>query len=301
MRYREFGKTGMRVSEVGFGAWGIGGAFGSMDRKDALSALARAEELGCNLVDTAGVYGDSEEILGHFLPARRDRWFVATKYSGQEGGLLALADRQLQKMGIEYIDFYQIHWAPRDEESHLYEALYQLKASGKARWIGVSLHTVEDIDYVLDRTQIDGFQIKFGLMDPQPFLTRRERLREAGVGIIVRSCLREGFLTGKFGPDATFTDERDQRSRWSREQIRETVEAAERFRFLEAMAGSMTVGAARYPLSFAETSTLILGTKSAAQADINFGQVPGDTLDAGTLERIERIQTEFPAPVRKKA
>src|SRR6476659_8917930 len=100
MRFRDFGKTGMRVSEVGFGAWGIGGDFGRIDKRDALAALVRAEELGCNFVDTAAVYGDSEDILGEFLPSRRDRWFVATKYSGQAGGLQALAERQLKKMQI---------------------------------------------------------------------------------------------------------------------------------------------------------------------------------------------------------
>jgi len=94
----------------------------------------------------------------------------------------------------------------------------------------------------------------------------------------------------------TTPDLQDQRSHWSRERIRETAEAAERFRFLEEEVGSMMLGAARYPLSFPETSTLILGTKSAAQADINFGQVPGSVLDARVLESIERIQAAFVDP-----
>lgn len=68
MRFRPFGRTGLSFSEVGFGAWGIGGDYGRVDRQQALPALARAEELGCNFVDTAGVYGTSEEILGEFLP-----------------------------------------------------------------------------------------------------------------------------------------------------------------------------------------------------------------------------------------
>jgi aryl-alcohol dehydrogenase-like predicted oxidoreductase len=299
MRFRDFGKTGMRVSEVGFGAWGIGGDFGRVDKRDALAALSRAEELGCNFVDTAAVYGDSEAILGEFLPSRRDRWFVATKYSGQDGGLQATAERQLGRMRTDYVDFYMIHWAPVGDEARLYEDLYRLKASGKARWVGVSLYSVEDIDYVLDHTEIDGFEFAVSLLDPQPFLGRRDRIRESGPGVIVRSSLREGFLTGKFGPDAVFTDPQDQRSHWSPEKIRETAGAAERFRFLEAVAGSMTVGAARYPLSFPETSTLILGTKSAAQADINFGQVPGGVLDEPTLERIERTQADLQSTRRR--
>jgi aryl-alcohol dehydrogenase-like predicted oxidoreductase len=291
MRYRDFGKTGMKFSEVGFGAWGIGGDFGRIAKRDALAALARAEELGCNFVDTAAVYGDSEDILGEFLPARRDRWFVATKYSGQEGGLLALAERQLARMRLDYFDFYMIHWAPSGDEEHLYDDLYRLKESGKARFIGVSLYTAQDIDDVIDHRKLDGFEIAFSLLDPQPYLSRRERIRESGLGVIVRSCLKEGFLTGKFGPDTVFDDPQDQRSHLSREEIRKTVAAAEQFRFLEQEVGSMTVGAARYTLSFPETSTLILGTKSATQADINFGQVPGSVLAQKVLDRIEQIQT----------
>jgi myo-inositol catabolism protein IolS len=293
MRFREFGTTGMQVSEVGFGAWGIGGDFGHIEKSDALAALSRAEELGCNFVDTAAVYGNSEEILGEFLPERRERWFVATKYSGQEMGLRALAERQLERMRLEYFDFYMIHWAPSGDDVRLYDDLYALKESGKARYVGVSLYTTKDIDYVLDHTRIDGFEIAVSLLDPQTFLARQDRIRQSGLGVIVRSSLKEGFLTGKFNPETVFTDPQDQRSRWSREKIRETAEATEHFRFLEEEVGSMTVGAARYTLSFPETSTLILGTKSAAQADINFGQVPGGVLDPHVLEKIERIQATF--------
>jgi hypothetical protein len=90
MPYRHFGATGLKVSELGFGAWAIGGkAYGAVDRQDSLKALARAEELGCNLVDTAMVYGDSELVLGEFLRGRRSRWVVATKYSFQPGGMTA--------------------------------------------------------------------------------------------------------------------------------------------------------------------------------------------------------------------
>ncbi len=293
MRYREFGRTGMEVSEVGFGAWGIGGDYGKIDRKDALDALAKAEDLGCNFVDTASVYGDSELVLGEFLPSRRDRWLVATKYSGQDVGLIATAENQLKRMGIDIIDFYQIHWAPRDDRKHLYDDLYRLKESGKVRFVGVSLGSAEDTDYVLDNTEIDGFQVPCSLLTPLPYLARLERIRQSGVGVIVRSCLEGGFLTGKFTADATFPDPRDRRHKWSQEQIREIYEAAERFRFLEEEVGSMLAGAARYPLTFPETSTLILGTKSATQAETNFGQVPGEVLGERVLEKIHAVQASL--------
>jgi aryl-alcohol dehydrogenase-like predicted oxidoreductase len=290
MRYRQFGKTGMRVSEVGFGAWGIGGAYGKLDRQVALAALAKAEELGCNFLDTASVYGDSELVLGDFLPARRDHWLVATKYSGQDAGLIATAESQLKRMGIDTIDFYQIHWAPRDDQKQLYDDLYRLKKSGKARFVGVSLGKVEDIDYVLDSTEIDGFQVPSSLLDPLPLLVRLDKVRERGVGIVVRSTLFGGFLTGKFSPETVFADPTDRRSKWPRENVLKTIASVERFRFLEQEVGSMTVGAARYPLSFPETSTVILGTKTPAQAEMNFGLVPGAVLSTEVLKKVRAIQ-----------
>jgi aryl-alcohol dehydrogenase-like predicted oxidoreductase len=293
MRLRDFGRTGMKVSEVGFGGWGIGGSYGAVERREALDALARAEELGCNFIDTAAVYADSELVIGEFLPGRRDRWILATKYSGQKEGFDATLESQLKRLGTDYIDFYQVHWAPGANEQELYEALYRAKKSGKARAVGVSLYTAHDIDYVLDNTELDGFQVKFSLLDPEPFLMRLDRIRERRPALIVRSALREGFLTGKYKRDARFTDPNDQRSKWTPGQVAATVDAVERFRFLEAESGSMVTGAARYPLSFAEVSTVILGTKSRAQADSNFGVVPGATLSPEALARVAQVQKDL--------
>ena len=294
MPYRRFGKTGLAVSEVGFGAWPIGGqSYGAVERGDSLNALARAEELGCNFVDTAQVYGDSELVLGEFLKGRRDKWLVATKFSGQAEGMSATLESQLRRLGTEAVDFYQIHWAPQGADENLYEELYQLKKAGKARFVGVSLRSVGNIDHVIEHTHIDGIQVPFSLLDPVPVLPRLRQLRDSGLAVIARSSLREGFLTGKFKRDVTFSDVNDQRSRWSREQIAAVVDQVERFRFLEAEAGSMLAAAVRYPLSFPEVSTVVLGTKSVAYADSNFGQLPGGRLTRTSLERVSRLQLEL--------
>lgn len=294
MRLRAFGATGLQVSEVGFGSWAIGGAgYGAVEKSASLNALARAEELGCNFVDTAAVYGESERVLGEFLAGRRSRWIVATKYSGQPQGMTAMLNEQLASLRTDAVDFYQIHWMPGAHEAALFEELSQLKAAGKARFIGVSLYTSKDIDGVLARPEIDGFQVAFNLLEPDPFLARRAAIAKQRKAIIVRSALREGFLAGKFKRDATFTDPNDQRSKWSREQIERTVDQVERFRFLEAEAGSMAVAAARYPLSFPEVSTVVMGTKSTSQADSNFGVAPGAGLSAAALERVRRVQIEL--------
>lgn len=212
MPYRRFGATGLQVSELGFGAWAIGGkAYGVVDRQDSLNALARAEELGCNLVDTAMVYGDSELVLGEFLRGRRSRWIVATKYSFQPPGMTATLERQLTRLGTDVVDFYQLH----SPDPGLLEELYGLKRAGKVRFVGVSLYSARDIDQVIDHSMLDGVQLRFSLLDPDPFLRRVARLRQSGLAVLVRSTLKEGFLTGKFKRDATFPDVNDQRHTWS--------------------------------------------------------------------------------------
>jgi aryl-alcohol dehydrogenase-like predicted oxidoreductase len=294
MNYRTFGKSGLKVSEVSFGAWGIGGsAYGAVDRAESLNALARAEELGCNFVDTAMVYGDSENVLGEFLKGRRDKWLISTKYSGQESGLEATLNEQLRRLGVDAVDFYMVHWAPAADENQLYEALYRVKKAGKSRLVGVSLYTIGDIRHVLKQTEIDGFMVAFSLLDPDPFLAKLDVIRKSGVGVIVRSSLKEGFLTGKYKRNAQFPDPNDQRHAWTPEQIARTVDAAERFRFLEKEAGSMLVAAACYPLCFRETSTVSLGTKSSRHADTNFGAVPHARLSDASLKRIQALQREM--------
>ncbi|HUL47809.1 MAG TPA: aldo/keto reductase [Steroidobacteraceae bacterium] len=298
MPYRRFGATGLQVSEVGFGSWAIGGkAYGAVDRRDSLRALARAEELGCNLVDTAMIYGDAERVLGEFLRNRRSRWIVATKYTYQPAGMTATLERQLQRLGTDVIDFYQLHWLPRDPR--LYEQLYALKKAGKVRFVGASIYSAGDIDHVIDRTHLDGVQLPFSLLDPDPFLLRVGRLRQSGLGVLVRSALKEGFLTGKFRSDATFPEPQDQRHRWSAAKIARTVEAVERLRFLEADAGSMVRAAVAYPLSYPEVSSVLLGTKTAAQAEGNFRQIPGARLGSAGLRRISALQDATDAGGRR--
>ncbi len=109
----------------------------------------------------------------------------------------------------------------------------------------------------------------------------------------MRSTLKEGFLTGKFKRDATFPDPADQRHGWTPAQIASTVDAVERFRFLEAEAHSMVRAAVAYPLSFAAVSTVLLGTKNEAQAEQNFGEIPGARLSAGSLEHVRLLQEEM--------
>lgn len=291
MRYRQFGRTGVQVSEIGFGSWAIGGAsFGQVSDHESMAALATAEELGCNLVDTAAVYGRSEAVLGEFLRGRRDRWFLATKYSRQPAGMAATLEAQLRSLNTDHVDLYQLHWAPGHEHFSFYEELEHLKESGKVRFTGVSLYTARDIDFVLDNTRIDSIQVRLNLLDPLPVMQRLERLQRSGIAVIVRSVLHEGFLSGKYKLNSRFNSIHDQRNRWSGFRIRDTARMVERFRFLERETGSMLFGAVRYPLTLPVVSTVLLGTKSAEQAAVNFSSDITGTLSAEAMKAIAAEQ-----------
>lgn len=293
MLYRQFGNTDMRVSEVAFGSWAIGGnGYGASNRNESLCALARAEELGCNFIDTAKVYGEAERIIGDFLKGRRERWFVASKYSGQKAGIEKTLEDQLQTLKTDVIDFYQLHWAPRAQDHNLYDTLARLKKAGKIRYAGVSLYNVNDIDYVINKTTIDGFQVCLSLLDPIPFTQRLEAIADSGLGVVIRSCLKEGFLTGKFNSNVSFGDPNDQRSHWSKTRIRRTLQQVDSMRFLENASRTLMQAACAYPLSFAECSTLLIGTRNAAQANINFGVIPGLRLSTDELAQIIEAQKE---------
>lgn len=291
MRLRNFGRTGLRVSELGFGGWAIGGqSFGPVPEDEALRALGVAEEAGCNFVDTAAVYGESERIIGRFLSTRRDRWVVATKYSGQSAGMRATLEQQLRTLGTDYVDVYQLHWNPTGERRRLYDELHALREEGRARFIGVSLYSERDIDSVLSHGLVDAIQVCFSLLDPFPLRARLEPVRASGVAVIVRSALHSGYLTGKYDEHSEFHGAGDQRSQWTPRRRRDAARDAACFRFLEAEAGSLVAGAIRYALSYPEVSTVIVSSKSAAQATTNFGDALRGPLDGASLARIASVQ-----------
>lgn len=293
IQQRPFGRTGLKVSALGFGGAGIGGtAFGAVSRADALAALGAAEDLGCNFIDTARLYGASESLLGDFLRGRRDRWVVATKYSGQKAGMRATLEEQLTRLGTDHLDLYQIHWVPKGDDAMHYDELAALRSAGKTRFIGVSASTAGDIDYLLGRGGIDCVQLPFNLLLPEPMSASLPRLRAAGMAVIARSILREGFLTGKFDSNMRFDPRQDVRGGLDERQLAERHAGVERFRFLTGHASSLTEAAIRYALSFEGISTAIIGTKTRAQAVENFGAALAGPLSAEALAAIERAQRE---------
>lgn len=291
LKRRPLGRTGLQVSELGFGGAGIGGvAYGDVTEAEALDALAVAADAGCNFIDTARIYGASEVVLGKHLRSRPAHWIVASKYSGQKAGMRATLEEQLTRLGVEAVDVYQVHWVPKGDDAALYEELYALRKAGKARFIGVSASTRGDIDYVLANTRLDTLQLPFNLLQPEPAISALPALRAAGMGVIARSVLREGFLTGKFDAGQRFDPKKDVRGGISPEKLAARLADVEKFRSLEEQAGSLAHAAIRYALSFDGIATAIIGTKTTAQARENFAPAARGALPAEVLAHIASVQ-----------
>ena len=207
MRYRAFGKTGFQVSEIGFGGWGIGGnaygnSYGSTDDAESLKALNRAYELGCNFFDTSDAYGHghSESLIGQAVQGwNRDEVFIATA-GGQDfsadtlakaGGvkpnfsgtyLRQAVNASLQRLGLEAIDFYQLHTPPLELIQHgqVFEVLHGLQQEGKIRFYGVVIHDPQEGVQAIRQGQVAGVQAIYNLFDTR---IAAQLLNEPGVGL----------------------------------------------------------------------------------------------------------------------
>ena len=223
MQYRKFGNTNLLVSEIGFGAWAIGGgamigntAIGWGDTDDIVSAKAihAALDAGINFFDTADIYGlgHSEDLLGKTIGERKDI-FIATKagnvsrndqftvdYSKEY--ILKACDASLKRLQRDAIDYYQLHTAriPHLMNGECIEAMQQLQKQGKIRFWGISLNTFDPLpeaEFFIEHKIGNGFQLVLNLLN-QKTLPLLKRSAENGYGIIVRMALQFGLLTGKF-------------------------------------------------------------------------------------------------------
>ena len=309
MQTRPLGRTSLRVSEIGFGAWGLSGVewIGATE-SESLRALERALDRGINLIDTALAYGDgvSERVIGRALEGRRGDVMVATKVppknriwpaSGRASEVfpaeyvVASCEQSLENLGRDHVDLLQLHvWHDRFlEEDAFPDALAGLKRAGKARFVGVSV-TEHDADSALRAAQsglFDTMQILYNVFDPRP----AERLFPAclahGLGVLARVPFDEGGLTGTIRPDTTFPDG-DFRSEYFRgDRRREVFVRTEALKtLLGPEAASLPELALRFCLSHPAVSTVIPGMRSAARVDENVGAGDGRRLTPALLEKL---------------
>jgi len=316
MQYRTLGRTGIQVSEIGFGGWGIGGGWGRQDDRDALEALKRALDRGVTFFDTALGYGDghSEGLIAQAVTGMRDKVVIATKIPTKTGRWPALptepvsevfpaswviecTERSLRNLKSDYIDVQQLHaWTPPwCEQFEWYEALVRLKEQGKIRAFGISANDWDPYGPVsaVEAGLVDSVQVIYNIFEQRP----AERLLPAAlahnVGIIVRVPFEEGLLTGKMGPDYRF-EPGDWRAEWlTKDRL---AEAARRVKALEAFLApdrpTLAALALKFCLSHPAVSTVIPGMRSAAHVDANTAVSDGMLLSAEELQAL--AQHAFP-------
>ncbi len=312
MNHRRLGRTGLEVSEVGYGAWGIGGSgwLGAQD-DESLRALELALDSGINLIDTALGYGDghSEQLVGQAVRSRSETVYVATKippknrlWPARTGThadeafpadhVRACTEQSLRNLGLEAIDVQQFHvwddaWV---DQGDWREAIEDLRSEGKIRFFGVSINDHEPANALgLIRAGLaDTVQVIYNAFDQSPEDELFPACREHDVGVLARVPLDEGGLTGRITPDTEFP-EGDFRARYFRDdRKREVHERA------QAIADDLGVGedglaelALRYILSAPEVSSVIPGMRSVRNVERNVAVADGRGLDPGQVERLK--------------
>jgi len=310
MRYRTLGRTGWQVSEIGFGAWGIGRSMwlGGED-PESLAALGRAMDLGVNFIDTALAYGDghSENLVGQGTRKRQERVFVATKvppknllWPARPGVpidrvfpydyVMESTERSLRNLGVETIDLQQYHvwsgeWLGSD---HWRRAVERLKSSGQARFVGISINDYqpESVLETLRTGLIDCVQVIYNIYDPRAAEKLFPLCQELNIGVIARVPLDEGGLTGSITRDTAFP-KGDWRNRYFRgDRKRQVEERTEKLkRAVGNQHGDLAQVALRFCLSAPAVSTVIPGMRSVRHVEsscavLEKGPLPPELLDA---------------------
>jgi aryl-alcohol dehydrogenase-like predicted oxidoreductase len=293
MNFRKLGRTGLNVSEIGFGAWAIGGSWGPQSENDSTAALNRALDLGVNFIDTAAGYGDgrSERIIAGVLKGRREDVIVATKTPPAAGPwppspyclsaeryaekyLRATLEERLRNLGTDRIDLLQLHtwtraWNRRPEP---FEVLRKLKEEGKIRFVGVSTPE-QDQNSVIDLMRggwVDVVQVIYNIFEQEPAAELLPTAADTGVGIIVRVVFDEGALTGKWTRETQFPEGDFRRSYFEGDRLGRSVERARRVAAELGESGySLPQAAIKFALAHPAVGTVIPGMRNPRQAEAN--------------------------------
>lgn len=321
MQYRELGRTGWKVSTVSFGAWAIGGSWGSVDDKDSLAALHRSIDLGVNFIDTADVYGDgrSERLVGQLRRERRETIYVATKAGRRldphlAGGynranLTSFVERSLKNLDVEAIDLLQLHCPPTEVYymPETFDILDDLAREGKLRHYGVSVEKVEEALKAIEYPNVQTVQIIFNIFRQRPadfFFNEATRRK---VGILARVPLASGLLTGKLSARSSFeTDDHrafnrhggsfDRGETFSGVDYETGLKAVEELRALIPAGWTMPQFALRWILMQDAVTCTIPGAKNPAQAEEN---VKAADLPSLSLEAMENVRAIYDVHIRR--
>ena len=320
MHLRRLGKTGREVSEIGFGAWAIGGSWGRTDDAESLAAMHAAVDAGVTFFDTADVYGDghSERLIGRLLQERAEALVVATKFGRRApldvahytyDNLRAWLERSRENLGVEMVDPVQLHCPPWETyyEPAVFEACDRLVEEGLVRAYGVSVEKVEEALKAIEYPRVAAVQIIFNIFRERPAELFFEQARRRDVGIIVRVPLASGLLTGKFSRETQFPadDHRAFNRHGEQFDVGETfagldfergLEVVEKIRPLVQDGATMAQFALRWILDFDAVSTVIPGAKTPDQVRVNAAAAELPPLPEVTLRTIGVLYRERIAP-----
>ena len=316
MKTRPLGKTGLRVSEIGFGGWAIGGAafgngYGPTDDEQSKAAIRRALELGVSLFNTADVYGHghSEALLGEVLARwegppptvvtkggvnfyRRDETLEAdwTPYA-----VAHAVQQSLMRLRREALDVFLLMNPPVQDLDRwrTWDTLDALQRSGKIRHYGVSVAEPEDGVWLLRHNlPVSVLEVAYSVFYQGATVELLPLARRRKVGILAREPLANGFLTGKYGPGAEFP-EGDIRAALPPEYVRAMAETAARLDFLtRGGARTPAQAALRFVLDDPAVSSVIVGAKTAGQVEENVGASGAPPIDAAERQGVSDIFAE---------
>ncbi len=322
MQYRPLGKTSIIVSEIGFGSWGIGGrtegatSYGATDDAESKRALEAAFDEGITFYDTSDLYGygHSEDLIGGVFAGRREKIVIASKVGYVKHGgphdfsplrIRQCAEASLRRLRTDYINLYQLHSPSLDElrgTAGVIEEMQKLKEEGKIRTIGISVKSPQDGFAAVTEFGAESVQVNFNMIDQRildnGFL---DFARDRGIGVIARTPLGFGFLSGAI-TDFSFSPD-DHRSSWPESQLRRWASAPRMFGFLnEGRGWTPTQIALKFCLSFPAVSSVIPGILRPEEARENAST---SNLPQFTLEEIARAREvyhshEFFDTTRKK-
>ncbi|WP_288410490.1 aldo/keto reductase [uncultured Herbaspirillum sp.] len=322
MKSRRFGSTGAEVSEIGFGAWAIGGSWGDVSAQDAKAALHAALDAGVSFIDTADVYGDgrSEQLIAQVLKERGGpRPFVATKAgrrlsphvaSGyQRDNLTAFVERSLQNLEVDCLDLVQLHCPPTEVyyQQEVFGYMDELVEAGKIRHYGVSVEKVEEALKAIEYPNVKSVQIIFNIFRQRPISLFLQQAQRRDIAVIARVPLASGLLTGKMSAQTTFAadDHRQFNRHGEAFDVGETfsgvpyevaLAAVEKIRALVPPGVSMAQFALRWILMESGVSTVIPGARNVQQAQSNSAASDLPPLASEVMQALRELYLHDIAP-----
>lgn len=321
MQYRELGRTGYKVSEVSFGAWAIGGSWGTVSDDDAIAALHKAIDMGVNFIDTADGYGDgrSERLIAQALKDRSEEVYVATKMGRRLNPHVAdgynkenftqFVERSLKNLDTDCLDLIQLHCPPSAVyyRPEVFGALDDLVQEGKIRYYGVSVEKAEEAIAAMNYEGLQIVQIIFNMFRHRPAELFFDLAKQKKVGILARVPLASGLLTGKMKANTQFADDDhrkfnrygqafDKGETFSGVDYDTALKAVDELRGLIPENATMAQMALRWILMFDAVSCVIPGAKNPSQAEDN---VKASDLPAFTDEVMKKVVDVYNDYVRE--